>query len=681
MVSTRVSGSIAVILAMLAACSTQTPSSGSPGPGAPGPGPDPGPLALAPLGSPRILVSDAATQARLRTALTSGAASAKRFKSIVDGQLAGADYWGFAPWQAALMGQLTGEASYCRWAVDETERRVQAEETLIARHQRATVADDSYLEVGGTIGSLAMVYDWCRAQTTSAQRTRWVAYGNQAVWNVWNHGEAAWGGTVYSWSGWAVDDPSNNYYYSFLRATMLLGLATHGENDWAQNWLGIFRTEKIANQLVPAFTRDLQGGGSREGTGYGTSMGGLFDIYYLWEKSTGDRVADLTPHALASLDKALHDIVPTLDRIAPTGDHARESTAALFDYHRQYIETLSRLYPADPVAGVSKTLLAQSSVPEMANGFEVWADFLYDQSDLPAYPLSRLPTAHWGSGTGQLSVRSAWTTDATYSNLICGPYTQSHAHRDQGSFVLFKGHWLAFDENIDSHSGLAHGEAAHNLVRIEKGGAVVEQRYDTSCAMVALADGPTYAYALARVTPVYAGNAAVRKVERELLFIKPGTLVVLDRVQTTGSGVARIWTLNLPVTPSVAGDGLSATNGGNRLDVVRLAPTGLASTVVSWPSVDSDMNGGSRVDVSDASGDTSVFLHVLGTDGAFSAAVPSDAPGQTGARITLASGSVATARFSTDGTGGTLEIRSPADQVTFTGSLPTDVQPPPRLAN
>ena len=128
----------------------------------------------------------------------------------------------------------------------------------------------------------------------------------------------------------------------------------------------------------------------------------------------------------------------------------------------------------------------------MANGFEAWADFLYDQSDLPAQPLSRLPTAHWGSGTGQLSVRSAWTTDATYSNLICGPYTQSHAHRDQGSFVLFKGHWLAFDENIDSHSGLAQGEAAHNLVRIEKRGAVVGQRDDASCAMVALANGPTY---------------------------------------------------------------------------------------------------------------------------------------------------------------------------------------------
>src|SRR3989304_544597 len=100
----------------------------------------------------------------------------------------------------------------------------------------------------------------------------------------------------------------------------------------------------------------------------------------------------------------------------------------------------------------------------MANGFGAWADFLYDQSDLPAKRLNRLPTAHWGSGTGQLSVRSAWTTDATYSNLICGPYTQSHAHRDQGSFVLFKGHWLAFDENIDSPPRPAHGEAGPQTI-------------------------------------------------------------------------------------------------------------------------------------------------------------------------------------------------------------------------
>ncbi len=636
---------------------------------------------IAPLGSPRILVNDAATLVRLRTSLSGNTASASRFKTLVDAEVAGARAYGFQPWYAALMGQVTGAASYCRFAIDRTEEFVASEEALIRNNQRAVVAADSYLYVGSTIGNVALVYDWCRSQMTAAQLTRWANYGNQAVWNVWNYKQAQWGSTTYAWSGWSIDNPSNNYYYSFLRATMLLGLATYGENTQAQAWIDKFRTEKFANELVPTFNRDLVGGGSREGTGYGTAMARLFELYYWWEKSTGERIADVTPHALASLDKFIHDIVPTLDRISPTGDHSRDSTALLFDYHREYLAILSQLYPTDVMSGVSKTLLAQSSVPRMGYGFEFWVDFLYDQGNLTAQPLSRLATARWSSGTGQFSMRSSWNTDATYANLICGPYTESHAHRDQGSFVFFKGNWLALDENIYSHSGIAADEVNHNLVRIEQNGAVIKQVYNTSCSMLALADTPIYTYGLASVTPVYGSKSVVAKMEREFLLIKPSTLVVLDRVQTTGTGVRRVWTLNLPGLPTIAGDRFTAMSGNNQLDVVTLAPTGLTPLVVSWPSANSDMSAGYRVDVADSTGDTSVFLNVLGADRAFSTAVRSDAAGQIGALITLANGSTATVRFSTAGTGGTLEVRDQTGQVTSTGALPTTIQALPRLAN
>lgn len=635
-------------------------------------------MVIAPLGMPRILLPDAATSARLRDAMAKGQSSATRFKTMVDAEIAGAGYWGFQLWNAALMSQVSGNASYCNYAVTKTDKFVMSEEALISAGKRPVVAGDSYLDVGGIVGNLAIVYDWCRPQMTADQRTRWTTYGNQAVWNVWNYKIAKWGSTASPWTGWSVDNPSNNYYYSFLRATMLLGLATYGENSQAQAWIDKFRTEKIANQLVPTFVRDLVGGGSREGTGYGTAMKGLFDLYFWWEKSTGERIANLTPHTYASFAKAMHDIVPTLDRIAPTGDQARDSTASLFDYHREYLLILSRLYPANWMSGVSKTLLSQSSVPKMANGFEFWVDYLYDQSDIAAQPLSRLATARWSSGSGQFTTRSSWAQDATFANFICGPYTESHAHRDQGSFVLFKGNWLAYDEIIATHSGISQGEALHNLVRIEQAGNVVPQTYGSTCSMLALADTPNYSYGLAKVTPVYAGKAAVVKVEREFLLIKPGTLVILDRVQTSGSGIKRIWTLNLPGTPTVSGDRLTATSGANQLDVLRLAPTGLASKVVSWPSVDSDMNFGSRVDVADEAGSSSVFLNVLGTDRSFSTAVRSDATGQTGAQITLANGSTATVRFNTDGTGGTFEIRNQAGSVTLSEALPTTVNTLPR---
>ena len=618
----------------------------------------------------------------MRNLLLVQAPSATRFKALVDAELAGSRSYDFKPWYAALMGQLSGSTAYCTFAVNQTEAFVASEEALIAGNQRAGVAFDSYLEVGPIIGNVALVYDWCRSSMTAAQRTRWTNYANQAVWNVWNPSQARWGSTTYAWTGWSVDNPVNNYSYSFLEATMLTGLATFGENTQAPTWIDKFRTAKLQNQLFPTFNRDLSGGGSREGTGYGTAMKNLWRLYDWWERSTGERIASQTPHTLASLPHMMHSIVPTLDYLTPTGDHARDSTAALFDYHRDYLQVLMRLYTTERVSATAKTLLAGSSVPRMQHGFMYYSDFMYDHTDIAAQPLTNLATAYWGSGTGQFSMRSSWARDAAYANFICGPYSESHAHRDQGSFTLFKGSWLAYDSNHASHSGIEQAEGLHNLVRIEQNGSTVTQVEGAPpCQMQALAETAHYAYGLARVTPIYNGKAAVGKVEREFLFIKPSTFVVLDRAQSVGSGTRRVWTLNLPAAPTVSGENLSLVRGANRLDVMRLAPAGLTTQVTAWPSLNAEVTSGVRVDVADANGDTSVFLHVLGTDGSVTQALRSDAAGQTGAQISLSTGRTATVRFNTTGSGGTLEIRESNGSLVTTGALPTTVTPPALFVN
>jgi hypothetical protein len=543
------------------------------------------------------------------------------------------------------------------------------------------VAGDSYLEVGQYIGNIALVYDWCHALLTPEQRKRWTAYANIAVANVWNHKGATWGQTLYPWTGWSVDNPSNNYYYSFLRATMLLGLATHGENDRSREWLDKFRIEKIENQLIPTFNRDLAGGGSREGTGYGTAMKGLWQLYDWWERSTGERLAARTPHTLASMAHLMHSIVPTLDRLAPTGDHARDSSGALFDYHREYLMVLQALFPDERLAGIARTLLESSSVPQMKNSFMFFADFLYEQPDLPARPLSELATTYWAPGTGQLMMRSSWEPTATYANFICGPYTESHAHRDQGSFVLFNGAWLATDANVFSRSGIEQEEELHNLVRFESGGATARQAYGTSCALAALADNRNFTYAFARVTPVYRTASGVAKSEREFLFLKPDTLVVLDRAVASAAGTRRIWTLNLGSAPQITGDSISVSEGRQRLEVRRLAPAGLVAETRSWPDLRKGMQGGVRVDVADSTGTSSLFLHVFSVNGAVASAARSDAPGQIGTQIKLADGRTATVRFSAQGSGGTLELRAADQSAVFTGALPATVTAPPVFAN
>lgn len=634
-------------------------------------------------------MSQSATLSRLRQQLSTGVPAATRFKTFVDSELSspGRNY-NFQAWFAALMFQISGDAKYADFAVAKVDAMVAAEEALIASGQKASVSGDSYLDVGPVVGDVALVYDWCNGRLSDAQRKRWIAYMNQAVSNVWHPDTATWGGKAFPWSGWSVNNPSNNYYYSFLKATMLVGLATAGENDQAAAWRTQFRNTKIAGELVPTFERDLQGGGSREGTGYGTAMKNLYQLYDWWERSTGERIADLTSHTLASQAWMLHAIVPTLDRLAAIGDQARDSSVSLFDYHREYLLSLTSLFPQERLSGASKMVLDASALPSMQNGFELFADYLYPPASLPAVHMADLSPAYWGAGTGQFFMRAAWgDKKSAYSLFTCGPYTESHAHHDQGAFQIYRGEWLAPTSNIYSHSGIQQGEEHNNLVRIVQSGTLVSQSYNTACEMKALADNAYYSYGLARVTPAYAGKAAVTKVEREYLFIKPATFIVFDRVGSA-AGTQRIWTMNMPgaATVTANGDRLSvSSSSGNALDVYRLAPTGL-SYQVSSPGLGPD-NGDTwlqqpkRAEVTDTTGTQSLFLHVMGTNGDVSAVARSDASGQTGVQITLADGRRVTARFANDSTGGTLQIAQPGGAMLFSGNLPTTVSAPPLFVN
>lgn len=590
---------------------------------------------------PRILIS----QARDRLVAGLSTPAGERFKAMVDRQIGGGNIYGFEAWNAALLGQLTGDAKYCTAAVAQIDREVDEAYTAIDAGKSPPVAGDSYLEIGDRIGDLALVYDWCNA-AVGDDRTRWLDYAHQAVSNVWNHETATWGGKQLPWSGWAVDDPSDNYYYSFLRATMLLGLAAHGERDGIDAWLTQFRDTKLQNQLVPTFDAQLVGGGSREGTGYGVSQRDLFELYALWEESTGESIATMTPHTRASMVAFIHATVPTLDRIAPTGDHSRDSTAALFDYHRDYLQQLIALFPDDPVAPRAQALLAASSVPRIDQQFMYAYDFLHP--GVPASQLEGLGTAYHASGIGQLYARSGWDTSATWIDLTAGSYTQSHAHQDQGALLVYKGGWLAYDPNIDSHSGLRQEPEAHNLVRIVDGTQTIEQRTETDSKLVALHRGNGYLHAAADLTPAYKGNAKIQKVEREIVFVEPDVIVVYDRVKTS-PGTSQVWQLAAPVMPVINGAAADITNAGHTLRVQRLLPSG-TTTVHNFESGDSDFSGGFRLDATMAGGDNR-FLHVLSLDGAATGIA------QAGEGVTLmAGGNAVSVKFSRDAIGASLTI-------------------------
>ena len=610
---------------------------------------------------PRIYLPD--HRDRLVAELNSGRPAATKFKDSVDRWIKGDDIYGFEAWNAALIGQLTGDAKYCTAAVKAIDAQVSDAQSAISKGDAPAVADDSYLDIGPLIGDLALVYDWCQAALTDTERSAWISYADQAVFNVWNYQDAAWNGKKIDWSGWAIDDPSDNYYYSFLRATMLLGVAAHGEGTKADAWMPEFRQTKIGDELVPTFNTDLTGGGSREGTGYGVSMRVLFHLYDLWAGSTGETISTLTGHTRASMLSFIHQTVPSLDRIAPTGDQSRDSTASFFDYHRDYLQQLIGLFPDDPLAAPARSLLAASSVPEMANQFMYVYDFLYDDPAAkavmdPAVALGGLDTAYYAPGIGELYARSGWDRHATWVNLIAGPFTQSHAHQDQGSLLIYKDGWLAYDAVIDSKSGLPQQTEAHSVVRIVDGsGKTVEQSRDTASTMLALRRGDGFIHAAADITPVYQGSKLVQKVQREIVYLPPDAIVVYDRVQTSAG--SQVWQLVTPAAPAITATHATLAHTddtlkiAHNLQVERLSPA--SATGASYDMTkDSDFTAGHRLDEAVAAGDNR-FLHVIWIDGAASAVT---ATGSDGVTLTLAGGTTAVVQFNHDGVGGTLTLGS-----------------------
>ncbi|MEO8275159.1 MAG: hypothetical protein ABI639_03010 [Thermoanaerobaculia bacterium] len=528
-----------------------------------------------------------------------GSPAYARFKSFVDQAVGGNPGYAFSATDAVYMYKLTGQPQYATLAISWVEDQVTAAEAAIASSQSPEIAGDSYLAVGGMLRDVALVYDWCYPLLTPTQRTRWAAYADQAVFNVWNHATASWGGHPFPWSGWSVDNPGNNYHYSFLEATMYWGFA--GDR---QNWI-----DYLANTKLPAlvsYFQALPGGGSREGTGYGVALGRLFEIYRLWKDSTPTH-ADLgaqSTHLADTLDYWIHGTVPTLDRYAPIGDLSRESYPSLYDYHRNLVLE-ARAMTAAPggtaVAARASWWLHHIAVDEMTSGFNFRDDLL------PAGSTQTQPTAlfHHATGAGHLFARRSWATDSPWISFVAGPYVESHAHQDQGAFNYFHNDWLAVTENIWSHSGIEQGTEIHNTLRFLNGSATIPQTESTSSMTVS--DSAGVLHVAANLTPAYASSGVISNWQRALDFDST-SLTVTDNWSAAG-GVTAVFQVNVPATPSVTAGVITA----GALRIRPITPANPAISIVNWHNVDTEeFNSGYKVELRGGTGTYVVRLEYLG---------------------------------------------------------------------
>ncbi len=515
-----------------------------------------------------------------------------RFKGWVDSAVSGNPGYGFSAIEAAMMYQLSPEAKYCNLAVSMVEDQVSSAESAIASGGRPAVAGDSYLEVGSMISDLAMTLKTCSASITSSQRQRWSAYAEQAVWNVWNFNNAQWGGRSQPWSGWSTDNPGNNYYYSFVEATMYWALASGNAT-----WINELRDRRLP--ALQAYFAKLPGGGSSEGTGYGTSHMRLFSIYHLWYEATGIDLANANPHTTDSIYYWINATVPTMDRFAPIGDQSRNSIPELYDYHRRLVlearyDTNSQVAKNAATWWLRNIYLKNGSGTPIQNQMNSGFNFRYDLLPVGTTPTQPADLTYYAPGVGHLFSRTGWDRNAMWVAIVAGPYRESHAHQDQGSFTLFSQDWLAVTANIWSHSGINQGTDVHNLVRFARNGTVARQCESTTRAStIAVTPGSGGAFtANANLTPAFCDNNAVTSWQRKFDFAGR-KLTVSDTFAIT-AGTTATFQVNVPVAPTLV-NSREATAGRLRVRVLQPANATINSNFSSGKYVED--GAGYRIDV------------------------------------------------------------------------------------
>ena len=219
--------------------------------------------------------------------------------------------------------------------------------------------------------------------------------------------------------------------------------------------------------------------------------------------------------------------------------------------------------------------------------------FLYARTDRPKPvepPLALFAGAPHG---GHLLARSGWGDDATVVAFRCTDHYGDHNHFDQGSFQVWRRRWLALDpclykkvagpqQATEHHNTLLVGGSGQRKARgqdfrtIEAFRAELDagRRLETG-DMLFHREAPEYAAAAGQFAQAYP-EGTLRSCVRQLLFVRPATVVVVDRLEAPPDvelGEVQ-WLLHVPKGAKVDGGvaTVSDAKAGSWLRCRRILP-------------------------------------------------------------------------------------------------------------
>lgn len=445
----------------------------------------------------------------------------------------------------------------------------------------------------------AIVYDLCHEYWTEDQRMQFHEYMNQTVdANVRSETHVFHNGW-YGYKHWGIGLACYATYYENDRAPEILDAL---EKDWL-------------TRAAPALELAGDGGGWAEG---------YYINYWLYEwlffcevarRCEGIDYYSQAPKFFESRAIAgMFETYPGLStynsrRSIPMGDGGGRTFGGDRDKTLSARRILVNRFAENPdhqVVHAFNELTPRSSVGVYAYKDFLWRDTTIEKGNLADFRLS-----HISPGPGYVYARSSWDHDATYFYFKCGGRFTAHQHLDVGHFLIYKHEELAGDGGHYDSFGSIHDvnyhlrTIAHNTILLydpsetwpniragkvtgndggqahdwpHHNGAVTDpaqwyegrELYDIA-DIIAFEDQRAYVYVAGDCTQAYSSDK-MGCFTRQIVFLRPGTFVIFDRVQSKNPNFKKTWLLQAMKVPTRIDEHLVITNGKGRLFVRTLLP-------------------------------------------------------------------------------------------------------------
>jgi hypothetical protein len=377
----------------------------------------------------------------------------------------------------------------------------------------------------------------------------------------------------------AQDHVFHNYIWMYDGGAMLWALATAGEDSGSDALFARLR-DRFDGQLFK--TMEYLDGGAGDSAGYWwLYCQGAATLTVLAAQSAfeTDLVGTIRREGGDWLGRQLESLVlgtlPDL-RFAPWGDIVAGANGGVTHEMAGQIDALTWALRSPSGAFLARKIAERRGLDRYYGETGIFY-FLYglDRSVEPAQP--PLAMRAGGEGGGHVLLRSDWGDGATVVGFRSTDFYGQHHHHDQGSFFIYRNGHLALDAGTYGKVGGPQARTDAHSTLLLGGEGQVRQTYQSASTLdeflrrlprgLETGDMPFYRHAgewsaaAGRFAQAYSPEA-VRSCVRQILFIRPGTVAVVDRLEAPeGRPLPEVgWLLQVPGRPELDGGTVTARN-------------------------------------------------------------------------------------------------------------------------